>query len=291
VRSIQGLQSALVIGILVAAAAQADTVATFADTSPDPVFTVGTDMLSGKADGLTLQAPLTGDRFEDVSFSMADLSLTGQRASAGSIEFRSKTDDLLLRIEFDNATFASAPAAFGAGSQSGDNVRFSGLIVPADLMLENEQFSFGLSSPTLTTSGITYTAAFSSSATIVDAGSGDGGLTDGSGSDGSGTGGGTTDGSGSDGSGTGGGTTDGSGVTDGGGTTDGGTTDGGTTDGGSSAGDGSGEGSGGQQGDAVSDDMLAETGCAPMCAMGMLPMVPWMFLGLGVMKLRGRFRA
>ncbi|RMF83043.1 MAG: hypothetical protein D6744_05435, partial [Planctomycetota bacterium] len=149
----------------------AGTIATFADPAVDgstPLFLVDSATLSGgwSGSGLTLITPISGQIFENATFSMTPVSISGGGIlSAGTIQFFEDIADgggLILQIDFDAGTL-NLPFGFGASFAAGDNVTFSGPIIPGPLTDETFAFSFANPQPA-GQQGTSYTAAFTSSA-------------------------------------------------------------------------------------------------------------------------------
>jgi hypothetical protein len=154
---------------LLAASANGDTIATFADPASDgstPLFALSGSTLSGgwSATGLDLVTPISGDEFPDATFTMTDLTVLDEQAgtlSGGTIEFLDNGGGLILQIDFDSGQLF-APFGFGASTLVGHNVSFSGPIIPIEL--EEELFAFSFANQITTPDGFTWTAAFTSSA-------------------------------------------------------------------------------------------------------------------------------
>jgi len=292
------------LGILVlsAVAGRGDTVATFADPSPGGAALLQVTDNAVTADwstpGLTLRAPLTGETFQDVALKI-DASLAAPARGGGVIEFfrnASEGGELLLRIEFDSAVLNSEIGLFGASSETGSNVQITGAVVPGGVTLSNVSFSFALANPVQSPAGTGYSAAFTCSADVGLSGPSSGG----GGSGGQGSGGTNGNGATGNGSESSGGTGQ---VGNGGAEVDG---EGTASDAGTSTVDGHGpapqmpEGQPGNQagaptltgddsgGNGVPEDMVVQPACAPLCGAGMLPMLPFTFAGLGVVKVGRR---
>lgn len=154
-----------------ACAAQAETIATFADPSSNgsmPVFVNTNTFLDGGWDqpGLDLVSPLTEEIYEDVTFEMTPLLITGRTfLSGGTITFEHAGAPLFV-ISFDSAYLS--PFGFGASSLvTRDNVTFSGPLVSSVPEMEDEFFAFSFANYLVHPDGVAWTAAFTSSATIV----------------------------------------------------------------------------------------------------------------------------
>lgn len=157
-----------IAGMLLAATAQADTIATFADPSPSgaqPLFELSDDTLSGgwSGTGLDLITPFISNVYPDATFTMTDLTVGALGVtSGGTIQFFESGGPLILQIDFD-AGQAYPPFGFGATSLIvGHNVSFSGPIITAPLY--EASFAFSFANQTETPTGQTWTAAFTSSA-------------------------------------------------------------------------------------------------------------------------------
>lgn len=159
-----------------ASVAQAETIATFADPSPSgatPVFTFasagGAGTLSGSWNGLGLNLLTPGlgaPDFADAQFTMPAVAATGGgniwALGAGSVSFFDSSNNPLFTISFQSGTLTS-PVGTGASDFVGDNVTFSGPIIPAG-SLTNEAFAFSFANPRGTIENYTVTSAFTSSA-------------------------------------------------------------------------------------------------------------------------------
>jgi hypothetical protein len=82
-------------------------------------------------------------------------------ASAGAIQFYDSANNPIWRIDFDSALL-NGSLSFGASDFIGQNVTFSGSIIPTPLT--DEAFAFSFANPIATPNGFTVTAAFTSSA-------------------------------------------------------------------------------------------------------------------------------
>lgn len=160
-------------------AAQAETIATFSDPSPSgatPLFAftsaAGVGSLSGSWNGLGLNLLTPGlgaPDYADAQFSMPAVAATGGGAlwtlGAGSVSFFDSSNSLLFTISFASGTLTS-PVGTGSSDFVGDNVVFSGPIIPAG-SLTNEAFAFSFANPRGTLENYTVTSAFTSSADRV----------------------------------------------------------------------------------------------------------------------------
>ena len=158
-----------------AAIASADTIATFADPSPDgsqPLFSfssagvAGTLAGSWTGTGLLLETPgVAAPDFPNARFSMAGVAATGGPTlwtlGPGAINFTDSGGNPLMTISFAGGTLTS-PATFGASDFVGQNVVFSGPIIPGGL--SQEAFAFSFANPQGTIENYTVTASFTSSA-------------------------------------------------------------------------------------------------------------------------------
>lgn len=149
-------------------AAQADTIATFADPALDgstPLFELSDVTFSGGWSGqeLTLETPgLAAPDYANASFTMTDLTVTGPNTlSGGTISFFDGDDNPLFDITFANAHLLPV-VGFGASDFLANDVTFSGPII--DSPLTDEAFAFSFANPVETPTGWTVTAAFTSSA-------------------------------------------------------------------------------------------------------------------------------
>lgn len=159
-----------IFALFVSAPAVAATVATFADPAVDgstPLFELAGTTFTGGWSGsnLDLEVPITGDVWQDATFTMLPLTVVGVgQLSSGWIEFYKSPADgggLALRIDFDAAFLA--PFGFGASDTFlGQTVTFTGPGIPAGLV--DETFAFSFANPVYTGDGYTYTASFTSSA-------------------------------------------------------------------------------------------------------------------------------
>lgn len=168
-----GVLSAL--GVLaLAGAAQADTVATFADPAASPatpLFTLTGNVLSGgwAGTGLNLLTPGTAaPDFSNVTFTMTPLVVTPvlpgfATTNAGRVDFFDGVNPIFT-IEFDSG-FLTSPSSFGGSDFVGQNVRFSGVVLGGSAAT-NEAFAFSFANPISNQFGYTVTSAFTSSAEL-----------------------------------------------------------------------------------------------------------------------------
>ncbi|MBS1723294.1 MAG: PEP-CTERM sorting domain-containing protein [Armatimonadetes bacterium] len=165
----------------VAAASQASgTMATFADPSTlgdSSLFTWDhtNSTLSGlwTASGLNLDTPgfNGGGSVANAHFSMDAVSLTTvipntlYTMGPGSIHFfTNDPNNPFFTIDFNGGLFLN-PFSAGASELSGNTVSFSGPNVPSPL--QDEQFSFAFANAQTVGDITTFTASFTSSATVV----------------------------------------------------------------------------------------------------------------------------
>ncbi|MBN2447336.1 MAG: PEP-CTERM sorting domain-containing protein [Phycisphaerae bacterium] len=159
--------------VLTMAAANAGTIATFADPAGNgstPLFELdGTQFTGGWYDtGLTLETPgLPIPDIADATFEMSDLTVTPivpgifSSTDAGTVEFYDNLNQLVLLIEFDSA-YLTTHVSVGASDANLQNVRFT---VPGDpTVYTDEYFSFSFANGLPTANGWTWTASFTSSA-------------------------------------------------------------------------------------------------------------------------------
>ncbi len=155
-------------------AAQADTVATFADPAASPatpLFALTGPVLSGgwAGTGLNLLTPGTAaPDYTDVTFLMTPLVVTPvlpgfATTNAGRIDFFDGMNPIFT-IEFDSG-FLTSPSSFGGSDFVGQNVRFSGAVLGGSIA-SNEAFSFSFANPIPNQAGYTVTSAFTSSAEL-----------------------------------------------------------------------------------------------------------------------------
>lgn len=173
----------MIAAVAATTAAQADTVATFADPSPTgttPLFTftgnTTAGVLTGGYSGLGLNLLTPGligvPDFSDATFAMSPLNTTVGLGgglfflSGGSINFFDSAANPLLTITFDSA-FLSGALGVGSSDFTGFNVTFSGPILGGYQSITNEAFSFSFANPANTLTGFTATSSFTSSADLV----------------------------------------------------------------------------------------------------------------------------
>ncbi len=180
------LQSlALVAGAALAAtAAQAVTIATFADPttgSGAPMFSFNsaTNVLTGQWLGqpnLLLETPGVAafPDYSNAQFQMTPLAAVGSLGpilvmGAGSVSFYDSTNAPLMTISFSGG-YLNPATNFGSSDFTGFNVTFTGPIL-AGLVLTNESFAFSFANPVSATPAGSYTvsSSFSSSADIIPA--------------------------------------------------------------------------------------------------------------------------
>ncbi len=155
--------------------AQAATFATFADptigqSNPLPLFTLDTvgNTLSGSyTGGITLVTSAT--TYNGVSLSMKSVAATPvvpgvYNLSAGAVTLSNASDSNILTISFAAGTLSDN--GFGGSDFKGNGVTFSGSSVPST-GLTNEAFGFSFANPAQAGNNVTYTAAFTSSASPV----------------------------------------------------------------------------------------------------------------------------
>ena len=165
-----------VFGVLLLAtvAANAATIGTFLDPSDGntPVFTQSGNLLTGgwTEAGLTLVMPFTGHTYQNATFQLVNPvtviapnnlpSLLGP----GDISFREPNAVEVLHISFTSATLDLI--TFG-GTQflARDGVVISGPGIPPESQLRNQSFSFALVNQAGEPPNLTWTAAFTCSAT------------------------------------------------------------------------------------------------------------------------------
>ncbi|MBN2445770.1 MAG: PEP-CTERM sorting domain-containing protein [Phycisphaerae bacterium] len=165
----------LVVAGLGALAASAGTIATFADPAMDgttPLFELDGTTFSGgwDNDGMTLETPgLPSPDYDDAKMSMDDLTATPVIPgvwvlSGGTIEFTDSLDNPVLQIDFLSATLTSE-IGFGASNLYAENVNFT--VPGSPLSFSQERFAFSFANDAQTQNGFTWTASFTSSATVV----------------------------------------------------------------------------------------------------------------------------
>lgn len=168
-----GILSALG-ALAVVGAAQADTVATFADPAASPatpLFALTGNVLSGGWSGLGLNLLTPGTAapdYSNVTFSMTPLVVTPiapgfATTNAGQIDFFDGAN-LIFTIEFDSG-FLTSPVSFGGSDFVGQNVRFSGPVLGGSAAT-SEAFAFSFANPVSNQQGYTVTSAFTSSAEL-----------------------------------------------------------------------------------------------------------------------------
>ena len=167
------VRTTLSLAILVAgASAFADTVATFKDPAASgatPLFSVTNSSISGSwnGTGLNLCIPNTGITYNDLKMTMSSVTRSGNSVGGGVINFfNTSAASPILRMTFDGGTVFE-PFGFGSSSLVGNNVQFSGSALTGQPAMTGGQFSFSFANPVTTSTGTTYTAAFTSSANPV----------------------------------------------------------------------------------------------------------------------------
>jgi len=156
--------------------AQAATIATFSDPSPGgqvPVFVQAGNLLTGgwNAPGLNLVLPFTGNNYPNARFEMNPVSVATPGAyptllGPGAIRFYDAADNLVLQITFESATLDVL--SFGATAFLGrDHVTITGVGIPAAAALRDQTFAFGLANASGTPPYLSWTAAFTCSATVI----------------------------------------------------------------------------------------------------------------------------
>lgn len=156
-----------------AAVSQAFTMATFADPSPTGtpslfnIDTVNNQITGGwSGTGLFLQTPgWAAPDYVDAKFSMAPVAIAPVApgfwsTGGGQVDFTDSANNLVFRINF--ASGYLSVNGVGGSDLFGNNVTFSGPLVPAGLNQETFNFSFANFQPTA--NGLGVTAAFTSSA-------------------------------------------------------------------------------------------------------------------------------
>lgn len=176
---VQNAIVAAVAAIVVSAgAAQAVTVATFADPGSvtSPLFSFNGSQLTGgwSAAGLNLQTPgLTsvGD-FSNATFTFSPLNVVGNFSNVfgldgGVINFFDSSNNPLLTITFDNATL-TVPVGVGSSDFISNNVTFSGPILAGYQTVSNESFAFSFANAFGTSvANFSASSAFTSSADLI----------------------------------------------------------------------------------------------------------------------------
>jgi len=168
--------AAAVMALTAGSAAQAVTIATFADPTLGPApslfqWDATTQTLTGgwSNPGLLLQTPGTSAiDFVDATFQLTPMVATSTLFGIsffgpGAIQFFDSAANPIFRIEFDSALLNSS-LSFGASDFVGFNVRFSGSIL--DFPTQNEAFAFSFANPVAAPAngGFTVTSSFTSSA-------------------------------------------------------------------------------------------------------------------------------
>ena len=157
--------------LLVAVSANAATVATFSDPALDettPLFQLaGTTFTGGWSEpGLVLELPTIGQTWSDVTFTMTPLDASAAPIlPGGTVQFFKSAADgggLVLQIDFASALLLVPIGWGGSDPFLGNGVEISGPGLPPDLT--DEVFSFSFANPAVTPEGISFTAAFTSSA-------------------------------------------------------------------------------------------------------------------------------
>ena len=253
------------IGFLAAGPVLGGSVATFADPTvvdSTPLFTLSDTELTGgwNAGGLKLIVALTGEEFEDATFTMTDLTVTGGALSGGTISFYESAAEggaLILQIDFDGGLLDD-----GHGFIGDQTTTFSGPVITQDMT--NAYFSFVFANSVEAGNTTTYTAAFNSSADLDENDDGDAGDGNDDGDD----------------------SVDDDSDDDGGnsGSDSGDDADDSSNDDDNSSSDNN-TGNAGNSSDEL-EAVAEQLGCGQLCGAGMLPVMPMMLLGLGIMKYR-----
>lgn len=173
---------AFLLSAIAGTAANAATVATFADPTSGPTpslfqWNETADTLTGgwSGTGLTLETPgTTAPDYTNVTFMMTVLVASSVTPTpvgpvalfgVGKIEFFSGVTEI-LQIDFSSANLL-IPQGLGSSSFAGANVVFSGPALGTFISIDNEAFSFGFVNIVSTGNGsFTTTAAFTSSADL-----------------------------------------------------------------------------------------------------------------------------
>lgn len=155
------------------AGVQTVKVAAFADPaagSAEPLFTVdyGQGLLSGgwSGSGLTLDVPVTGNSYDDVTFTMTDMTFAADRGDfytnngPGVIRFYDGNTEILT-VSFDRIYIQGRNSGLDAQDIYGDNVTISGIGMEN---LSDEQFGFSFANVVTNDDIVTATASFTSSA-------------------------------------------------------------------------------------------------------------------------------
>lgn len=159
----------------VGAAAQADTVATFADPAMNattPLFSLSGNTLTGgwAGTGLTLLTPGTpAPDFSDVTFVMTPLTVTPVIpglgfTNGGNVRFFDSMSIEIFRIDFTGGVLTDG-LSFGSRDFMSTDVTFSGAVL-GGLIATGEQFAFSFANLVPTQTGYDVTSAFTSSATL-----------------------------------------------------------------------------------------------------------------------------
>jgi len=149
-------------------------IAAFADPatgSAEPLFTVdyGQGTLTGgwSGTGLTLNVPVTGGSYDDVTFTMTDMTFATGGAGAyytnngpGVIRFFDDSTEVLT-IGFDRIYIQGRNSGLDAQDIYGDNVSINGVGIGT---LTDEQFGFTFANVVTNGDVVTATASFTSSA-------------------------------------------------------------------------------------------------------------------------------
>lgn len=159
---------------------QAQTVATFADPSPNaaqPVFSydAATGVFSGGWSGLGLNLLTPGvpaGDFSDATFQLSPLTTIANLGpaslmSGGNIRFFDALANEIFRIDFTSATLTQG-LGLGSSDFVGSNVVFSGAIIPSGFIVSDEAFAFSFANPAAAAPAGSYTvtSSFTSSATL-----------------------------------------------------------------------------------------------------------------------------
>lgn len=166
----------LVLAMTASAFAGLQTVkiAAFADPaagSAEPLFTVdyGQGSLTGgwSGSGLTLNVPVTGDSYDDVTFTMTYMTFAANGQGAyytdngpGVIRFYDESTEVLT-VEFDRIYIQGRNSGLDAQDVYGDNVKISGIGIGS---LTDEQFGFTFANVVTNGDVVTASASFTSSA-------------------------------------------------------------------------------------------------------------------------------
>lgn len=145
------------------------TIATFDDPALDettPLFFTNASSVSGTwtGNGLTLDLPVVSQSFNDVKFSMASVTRTGNVLGAGVVNFwTTDMNNPIFTVTFDSGSIFE-PFGLGGSFVSANNVTFGGSALASAGPFSDEQFAFSFANPVIGANGNTYTAAFTSSA-------------------------------------------------------------------------------------------------------------------------------